>query len=273
MVKPSGSRRLMGNAVPNGGNPSALLVTTSWDDGHPSDLRLADLLAKHEASGTFYIPNLNVEGRPVMQPTEIRCLGQHLEIGGHTRDHVSLTQLAPHEAAQQVIFNKHWLEDLWGREVVCFAYVRGQHNRATRRVVRNAGFRYARTVTNLSDAAGRDCYQMPTTLQFFPHSDDIYIRNYLSGGSGLRRLALLRTVLGKRTLLDRLYRAADLCLYRGGCFHIWGHSWELNEYDLWDEIDRLLAHLNALHAQFVTNRALWSQTLAFDAAAAPEVVS
>ncbi|MEA2737292.1 MAG: hypothetical protein QOH05_599 [Acetobacteraceae bacterium] len=267
----------MGNAMPNGSDRSTLLVTTSWDDGHPSDLRLADLLEKHEASGTFYIPNLNVEGRPVLRRSEIRGLGRHLEIGGHTRDHVSLTQLAPHEAAQQVIFNKHWLEDLWGQEVICFAYVRGHHNRAVRRLVRNAGFRYGRTVTNLSDGTGPDCYQIPTTMQFFPHSNDIYIRNYLSGGSGLRRLALLRAVLGKRGLLDRLYRAAELCRRRGGCFHIWGHSWELNEYNLWDELDRLLAHLRQMHAQFVTNRVLWSHRLAFDAAAAgaavPEPVS
>jgi peptidoglycan/xylan/chitin deacetylase (PgdA/CDA1 family) len=272
MVKTSGARYLMGNALLNGRDTKPLLVTTSWDDGHPADLRLADLLAKHEASGTFYIPNMNAEGRPVMQRAEIRRLGQHLEIGGHTRDHVSLTQLAPDAAAQQVISNKKWLEDLLGREIICFAYVRGRHNRTIRRLVRNAGFRYARTVTNLSDAAGQDCYQIPTTMQFFPHSDDIYIRNYLSGGPSLRRLALLRAVVGKHGLLDRLYRAAELCLCRGGCFHIWGHSWELNEYDLWDELDRFLAHLRHLHANFVTNGASWTQALAFNTAA-PGLVS
>lgn len=263
----------MGSAMPKGCDTSPLLVTTSWDDGHPADLRLADLLAKHEASGTFYIPNMNAEGRPVMQRTEIRRLGEHqfrhVEIGGHTRDHVSLTQLAPDAAAQQLISNKQWLEDLLGREVIGFAYVRGHHNRTVRRLVRNAGFRYARTVTNLSDAAGPDCYQIPTTMQFFPHSDNTYIRNYLSGGHSLRRLALLRAVLGKRGLQDRLYRAAELCLRRGGCFHIWGHPWELNEYDLWDELDRLLAHLRHLHAQFVTNGAFWTHA---SAPATPELV-
>ena len=207
-----------------------LLVTTSWDDGHPADLRLAELLAKHGASGTFYVPNMNVEGRPVMQRAEIRDLGQHQEIGGHTRDHVSLIRLAPTAAAQQVIFNKHWLEDLLGHEVICFAYVRGHHNRDIRHLVQCAGFRYARTVANLTDAAGSDRYRIPTTMQFFPHSTDTYIRNYLSGGSGLRRLALLRAILGKPRLLDRLYRVAELSLRRGGCFHLWGHSWELNEY-------------------------------------------
>ena len=253
--------------MPVGSDASPLLVTTSWDDGHPSDLRLADLLAKHEALGTFYIPNSNAEGRPVMRRAEIRLIGQHLEVGGHTRDHVSLTELAPEKASHQIIANKEWLEDLLGREIDGFAYVRGHHNRTVRRLVRDAGFHYARTVANLSHAPGPDRYQMPTTMQFFPHSDDIYIRNFLSGGPGLRRMALLRAVLGKHGLLDRLDRAAELCVRRGGCFHIWGHSWELDEYDLWDELDRFLAHLRARNAHFVTNGASWTHALASDTAA------
>jgi peptidoglycan/xylan/chitin deacetylase (PgdA/CDA1 family) len=237
-----------------------LLVTTSWDDGHPADLRLADLLAKHGASGTFYVPNVNIEGRPVMQRSEIRHLGRYQEIGGHTRDHVSLVRLTTPAAAQQVIFNKHWLEDLLGRQVICFAYVRGHHNRSIRHLVRSAGFRYARTVASLMDTTGSDHYQIPTTMQFFPHPTDTYVRNYLSGGSGLRRLALLRAILGKQGLLDRLYRVAELCLRRGGRLHIWGHSWELNEYDLWDELDRFLAHLRQLRVRFVTNGASWASS-------------
>jgi hypothetical protein len=31
-------------------------ITTSWDDGHPSDLRVAELLIKHGLRGTFYVP-------------------------------------------------------------------------------------------------------------------------------------------------------------------------------------------------------------------------
>ena len=31
------------------------IVTTSWDDGHRTDLRLADRLAAHALKGTFYV--------------------------------------------------------------------------------------------------------------------------------------------------------------------------------------------------------------------------
>src|SRR6202011_3005986 len=126
-----------------------LLVTTSWDDGHPSDLRVADLLEKHGLSGTFYVPSTNSEGRPVMRSIEIAELGHRFEIGGHTQDHISLTETSPHLAATQIVANKHRLEDLLGREVWGFAYVRGRHNRIVRDLVAKAGYRYARTVTNL----------------------------------------------------------------------------------------------------------------------------
>lgn len=241
----------------SGNDTAPFLVTTSWDDGHPADVRLAELLAKHGAAGTFYVPNVNVEGRPVMCPAEIRVVAQLVDIGGHTRDHVSLVRLPLKDAAQQVATNKMWLEDLLGREVCCFAYVRGHHNRSVRRLVRDAGFRYARTGANLFDTPGADCHRMLTTLQFYPHEHAVYLRNYLSGGLGLRRLALLRVLLRGRGFRELLGRAAEFCHARGGCLHVWGHSWELNEYDLWDELDCFLANLSRLKAHFVTNEALW----------------
>ena len=36
--------------------PLTRIVTTSWDDGDPSDLRVAELLAARKLPGTFYIP-------------------------------------------------------------------------------------------------------------------------------------------------------------------------------------------------------------------------
>lgn len=37
------------------------IVTTSWDDGHPSDLKLAELLKRYDVPATFYIPIDNRE--------------------------------------------------------------------------------------------------------------------------------------------------------------------------------------------------------------------
>jgi peptidoglycan-N-acetylglucosamine deacetylase len=242
---------------PLGAEARAPLVTTSWDDGHPADLRVAELLARHGVRGTFYVPNRNVEGRPVMLPSEVRQLGRCFEIGGHTRDHVSLLQLTPDEAARQIGNNKAWLEALLGQEVGGFAYVRGHHNRTVRRLVREAGFRYARTVRNLSASRGDDPFRMPTTVQFFPHERAVYVRNYLTGGPTPPRLAALRAVLRERGLADRVHGVAGACLGAGRHFHLWGHSWEIEQHDLWGELDRLLGWLRRSGARFVTNGA-WS---------------
>src|SRR5579872_1997329 len=93
-----------------------LVITTSWDDGHPADLRVAELLERHQIQGTFYVPTTNSEGHPVMRPNEVAQLAQRFEIGGHTQSHVILTRLAPDIAVEQIRTNKSWLEELLGRE-------------------------------------------------------------------------------------------------------------------------------------------------------------
>lgn len=236
-----------------------LLVTTSWDDGHPSDLRLAELLEKHGVAATFYVPSSNSEGRPVMRSSEIAEVGRYFEIGGHTQNHVVLTDIAPDAAANQIIVNKFWLEDLLGREVCGFAYVRGRHNPTVRRLVKQAGYHYARTVKNLVSSPGSNRFQVPTTTQFFAHSTSTYVRNYLSNGPSLDRAATLAAVFSDDKLVARLSRVAEACARSGGYFHLWGHSWELDEYDLWGELDSFLGRLRQTDARFVTNCAWCAQ--------------
>jgi hypothetical protein len=245
-----------------------LLVTTSWDDGHPSDLRVADLLDKYGLSGTFYIPCTNSEGRPVMSSMKLVELGRRFEIGGHTRDHISLTEIAPHLAAKQILVNKHRLEDLLGREVCGFAYVRGRHNRIVRTLVEEAGYQYARTVKNLMSGPGLDRFKIPTTAQFFPHARSTYVRNYLSKGPTLERGTMLAAVLRKDGLASRCSRAAEISAYSGGYFHLWGHSWELDEHDLWGELDCLFGQLRKLDARFVSNAA-WCASLGLESVNSP----
>ncbi len=232
---------------------ATLLATTSWDDGHPSDLRVADLLEKHGLDGTFYIPCANVEGRPVMQRREIAQLGSRFEIGGHTQGHISLAGMAPGRAARQIRSNKLRLEDILGQEVCGFAYVRGHHDRTVRGLVTKAGYRYARTVRNLMSAPGCKRLEVPTTAQFYPHKPATYVKNYLSGGPSFQRAAILSAVLGKGDFSIRLLNTAETCLRSGGYFHLWGHSWELDENDLWAELDRFFGLLRQLRPRPVPN--------------------
>ena len=69
------------------------VVTTSWDDGHPLDLRVAELLCSYGVKGTFYVP-IAYTKVPRMSREEIRELRRMgMEIGSHTRTHPRIHRL------------------------------------------------------------------------------------------------------------------------------------------------------------------------------------
>jgi hypothetical protein len=222
-----------------------LVVTTSWDDGHPADLRLADLLAKYGVAGTFYVPTRNSEGHPVMSAAEVRGLSSKFEIGGHSIDHVVLAGRDDAEASEQVTQNKLWLEDVTGSSVPGFCYVRGRYTRRLKAVVKRAGFEYARTVAGLYSGDTGDAFEMPTTIQLYPHRNSVYLKNFVRGRTNCARARMLWAALTSANLEQRIGRAIDLCRRTGGTFHLWGHSWEVEELGLWSTLEAALGRLSA----------------------------
>lgn len=219
---------------------AGLQFTTSWDDGHPLDLRVADVLTAHGFAGTFYVPRDNREGKPVMTGGELRRLGESFEIGGHSIDHVLLTGLPPHERDHQLRDGKRRIEDLLGHEITGFCYPGGAHDRSIRQAVADAGFGYARTVTNLSLDPPRDRFQVPTTLQLFPHPRLTYLKNFARRGDWRARALPLAICLRDGSLDGCLEYLLRFAAERGGVFHLWGHSWELELHGLWRSLDRFL---------------------------------
>lgn len=234
-----------------------LIVTTSWDDGHPADLRIASLLARYGLAGTFYVPNRNVEGRPVMVESEIREVSQGFEIGGHSRDHVVLPRLPRDEVLVQVSENKAWLEQLLGRAVTGFCYVQGRHSPMVSSVVREAGYTYARTVTSFRRTPGHDPFLIPATIQLMPHGNASTIRHLLRRGPTPERVGLALRALRHGDLVRRIDAVIDACRTTPSLFHLWGHSWELEAYELWPQFEAVLARLAGLRdeALFLDNHA------------------
>jgi peptidoglycan/xylan/chitin deacetylase (PgdA/CDA1 family) len=217
-------------------------LTTSWDDGHPFDSRVAELLAKYGFQGTFYVPCRNSEGRRVMSADELRALGSAFEIGGHTLDHVRLHGLSADEARRQIRDGKQQLEDTLGGPVRGFCYPGGVHDASSRVLVRDAGFEYARTVDNFHAGPTADRFRVPTTIQLFPHSRWTYVKNFARRGAWRSRAPLVAEAMRARSLDELLVRLLDHVLGRGGVFHLWGHSWELDDNGLWPVLERFLAH-------------------------------
>lgn len=216
-------------------------LTLSVDDGHPLDLRVADLLERHGLQATFYVPIQNDEGPPVMSAAHVRRLAQRFEIASHTLSHRFLATLDDDAARAQVVDGKHALEDALGAPVQGFCYPGGRYRRRHVAMVREAGFAYARTTQNLRLDAGRLPFEMPTTLQFYPHPRAVLARNLLSQGNRVARLPGFLAAMSGDDWLERSYRLLALAGSHGGVFHLWFHTLDLERFGLWTALDCFLA--------------------------------
>lgn len=223
------------------------IVTTSWDDGCPDDVRLAELLRKYAINGTFYVPATNVEGKPVLTAREIRDIGAEFEIGGHTLDHIFLDSIDDRTAERQIVEGRTYLDDILGRKTKGFCYLGGKYNKTIEQIVRKAGFEYARTTKNLAiDVKPSEIMEMPTSIQFYPRAGFKHVKSYLEFGHYLERWRYFTAAFQNGGLAERMKRLIDVCRTQNGYFHMCGHSCEISEFGLWDELEEVLAYISDL---------------------------
>ena len=232
------------------------LITTSWDDGHPKDFKLAELLAKYNLPATFYIPKTNPE-HVVMEENAVVQLAQQFEIGGHTLNHVRLySNLKDGLADTEISGCFRWLKDLLGEAPVSFCFPGGVVNNEAITAAYQAGFRVLRTTELLSTAFTSTHQLFPTTLQVFEHQRSAYLKNLLKR----QQYKSLIWWLSMGSTTD-LFKLIDLKLGdmadNGGCFHLWGHSWEIEAYNLWNKLEMIFKRIAGLNEfEYVSNKGL-----------------
>jgi peptidoglycan/xylan/chitin deacetylase (PgdA/CDA1 family) len=237
-------------------NPRAY-ITTSWDDGHPLDLRLAELLRKYGLPATFYVPLDNK--LPVLSPSQVRELSGEFEIGAHTVHHCDLLTAPDHVTRSEIIDCKSELEQICGRPCTAFCFPKGRFRRNHVRNVREAGYRTARTVElmSLELPSVRDgVAMMPTTMQAGVNGFSRVARNSLKR---MRLENLFRHVrFGKSDWVATAESVLEHVIRRGGVFHLWGHSWEIDQMRQWENLERVFALLaqGGGRARFTDNSGL-----------------
>jgi len=220
------------------------IVTTSWDDGDLLDLKLAELLRARGMSATFYIP-IQPYRKQSLSHAQLRILtDEGFEIGAHSVTHRLLDGLSSQQLAAEINPCKPILEDTVGREVRMFCYPQGRYDTNTVRALKEAGYCGARTVRMLATRPDFDPFQIPTTVQTFPHPPLTYLRNAAKGLNveGLRTCFSQRA--GLRNWIELGKRLFDSVVKNGGVWHMYGHSWEIDDLGLWKGLSELLDYVS-----------------------------
>ena len=106
-----------------------IYFTCSFDDGHITDMRLAELLGKYNLKGTFYMQKACNIFSSSLTESQIRELSGSIEVGGHTMSHQVLTHISYDKAQLEISNCKKWLEDVTGKAVSSFCPPVGRFNR------------------------------------------------------------------------------------------------------------------------------------------------
>lgn len=221
-----------------------IIVTTSWDDGNPLDLKLAEMLRNYGIAGTFYVPRSNA-GMPLLAHDDIRWLhNSGMEIGAHTLTHAVLPPLHPARMLEELKGGKAFLENVLGGEVSSFCYPKGEFSRSACAAACQAGYRLARTTLCFRVAGSFDPFRMPTSLHLYPHSRAVLFRHALKEGN-LSGLLNWIARFGCDNDLSSLIRNVfnQVCVH-GGIFHLWGHSWEVEQLGLWPVLEDSLCYIS-----------------------------
>lgn len=237
-----------------------LTVTTSWDDGDVLDLKLAALLDRYDIQGTFYITKECRKER--LSDENIRTLSQRHEIGAHTLTHPDLRSCSREEKIHEIQGSKQWLESLLGKEVPSFCYPSGFFDAESVAVTKEAGFHGARTTVLGALEPSDGPFLLPTTLQMYPmpfrklgacgYWWGKLLQPFAERASALRSLGV---PLAAFRSFDALACATfDIALVRGGVFHLWGHSWEIDKYDMWRPLERVVRYISKREdCRYMTN--------------------
>jgi peptidoglycan/xylan/chitin deacetylase (PgdA/CDA1 family) len=232
------------------------IVTTSWDDGDCADLKVAEILRSRGSRGTFYIP-INYRERPLSH-SELRALAlEGFEIGAHGFSQKPLWGLQPKELAQEVGPCKQILEDILGKEVELFCYPRGRYDANAIHALQEAGYKGARTVRMLATRPVTDPFQLPTTLQVFPHPRLDYLKNVARAQSLESLQSGMVNILRLGNWVELGKSLFDKVMEDGGIWHLFGHSWEIEKLGLWDDLREMLDYVSRREGvSYVPNCAL-----------------
>jgi peptidoglycan-N-acetylglucosamine deacetylase len=218
------------------------IVTTSWDDGSSFDIRLAELLESYRMPATFYIPKYLP--RRGLSDQDIVDLAQKWEIGGHGIHHLDLAEVDYAVALSEIRGSKDYLEGLLGVPISSYAFPFGHSSDSAKEALLACGLSVGRTTAAFS-CLPHDWLAMRTTIQAVEHSWSITsaIWSTVIANDMRPELRLEKFLLRGKKLkwIDLALETLRIARLKGGVWHLWGHSWEVEKFELWNDLERVFA--------------------------------
>jgi peptidoglycan-N-acetylglucosamine deacetylase len=233
-----------------------IYFTSSWDDGSVYDMKLSELLLKYDQKATFFIPMANIEKREVLNSKQILDLGNKFEIGAHTVNHKYLTNASDREAEYEIKQSKIELETILNRPIYGFCFPGGKYKAVHLKYIHQAGFKYTRSVNMFK--LTNNSRILNTTLQAFNHSKYTYLKHLVKRGYLSEIFQYSGSILSNKnwnSLLLAIIRKCleDDSLQKETVIHLWGHSWEIQENNLWTQLEQLFMFLDERQILSKTN--------------------
>lgn len=225
------------------------VFTLSYDDNVEEDERLILAMEKHGVKGTFnLIPGwFSPEGREFPEGESYRLVSESqakkiysrscVEIANHGDCHKFMTTLSTAEMAEDILLCRRKLETMFGRIVRGMAYPYGWTCDKLRQVLAMCGIVYCRTVDS--------------TLGFDFPSDWLYWHPSCHHDD------------------PKLMELAEEFIHmdpdgESKMFYVWGHTFEFENNNNWDVIERLLSAVGGRDdIWYATNMEIYEYVQAF----------
>uniref|UniRef100_A0A7C4Y625 NodB homology domain-containing protein n=1 Tax=Caldisericum exile TaxID=693075 RepID=A0A7C4Y625_9BACT len=184
----------------------------SVDDSHPLNYKSAELLKKYDLvkNTIFFLDTARMEAEQLEY-----LLEQGFEIGNHTKNHKILTEIPIEEVKEEILAPEKNLPFKW------FCYPRGRYNQEIIKVLKELGYKRARTTKVFQILTPKNPLESHSTIHCYQRKE--------YGDTDWEIVA--------KKYWDKVKQG------KGNYYHLWWHSWEIERYQGWIKLERVLGYI------------------------------
>ena len=215
--------------------------TMSYDDGQIHDLRLIEIFNKYGVKGTFNLNANNIDKPGYVTSEDVRTKYVGHEVACHGFTHQYFERIPREELIREVLEDRKNIEADYGVITRGMAYAYGDYSAEAIEILKQCGIVYSRTVYS--------------TLGFgFPQNWLTLHPTCHHNNEKLMELA------------ERFVTTTPRFPAQNMLFYVWGHSYEFDDNDNWDVIERFAEYVGGKNdIWYATNIEIHDYVRAYEA--------